>query len=251
MDTPFFILNKTTIFLIISKTGNYMRYFLLQLLILLPLHAHSQIILKEKNIRFLALGDSYTIGESVKPENRWPEQFSDSLDMLGLKVQESFIRAVTGWTTADLLHSLKTNPPQIKPNLISLMIGVNNQYQEQSIQNYEKEFEELLEIAVEYADGNKDIIFVVSIPDYAYTPFGEGNKQISKQIRAFNEVNQRITNHYGISYINVTGISRKGLTDLNLVASDGLHPSGKQYTLWVGNILEKIRLEPGLVEFSP
>lgn len=221
-----------------------MRYFLLTLFLSISFSSlYSQITLSDKNLRFLALGDSYTIGEKVAPNQRWPEQLSDSLEALGFTLEETYIRAVTGWTTGDLLYSLETNPPEIEPNLVSLLIGVNNQYQNRPISEYESEFEELLQIAINFAGGNKDCVFVLSIPDYAFTPFGRGKQETSDEIDAFNAVNERITNRYGIPYINITDISRKGLDDPDLVATDGLHPSGEQYTLWVQRVLTQMNFE--------
>ncbi len=221
-----------------------MRYFFLLLILLSSLsNLYAQITPGDKKLRFLALGDSYTIGKKVAPEERWPEQLSDSLESLGFTVEETYIRAVTGWTTGDLLFSLETSPPDLAPNLVSLLIGVNNQYQNRSISEYESEFEELLQIALNYVQGNKDMVFVLSIPDYAFTPFGRGMQETSDEIDAFNAINKKITDRYGIPYVNITDISRMGLDEPDLVATDGLHPSGKQYTLWVQRILTQMNLE--------
>jgi lysophospholipase L1-like esterase len=122
-------------------------------------------------------------------------------------------------------------------DLVSLSIGVNNQYQAKPTTQYEVEFEELLKRAIELAKGNSKNVFVVSIPDYGFTPFGKPKQEtITPQIDQFNEINKRITEKYKISYFDITEISRKGLDDPTLVATDGLHPSGKMYTLWVDRI---------------
>jgi lysophospholipase L1-like esterase len=194
----------------------------------------SQIPDKTQKIKFLALGDSYTIGESVNESERWPMQLLQQLQSKGYECQPPQIIATTGWRTDDLKNAIAKRKPEKDFNLVSLLIGVNNQYQGKSVESYTPEFEELLNIAIEHAGGDKSKVFVVSIPDYGYTPFGR-NKQaaISKDIDEFNAANKAITEKYGIKYFNITEISRKGFDDPTLVANDGLHPSGKMYALWV------------------
>jgi lysophospholipase L1-like esterase len=121
-----------------------------------------------------------------------------------------------------------------------LLIGVNNQYQGKSADSYAPEFEELLNMAIKLAGGKKENVFVVSIPDYGFTPFGQPKQeQISKALDEFNVINKKITEKAGVRYCNITDISRKGFEQLALVADDKLHPSGKQYKLWVDRILER------------
>jgi lysophospholipase L1-like esterase len=190
----------------------------------------------EEKVKFLALGDSYTIGESVAVSERWPVQLVNRLRAeKGFVCDDPRIIATTGWRTDNLKNAITA--ANIQPNeytLVSLLIGVNNQYQGKTAESYAPEFEELLETAIALAGGNKAHVFVVSIPDYGYTPFGK-NKQaeISAALDQFNAVNKSITQQLGIKYFNITDISRKGLTETDLVASDGLHPSGKMYTEWV------------------
>ena len=189
-------------------------------------------------VRYLALGDSYTIGERVPEFQRWPNQLRDSLVRRGLTVQETRIIATTGWTTGNLLSAISNQDlRQEGYNLVSLLIGVNNQYQNRPLDTYRKEFQQLLDSALVYTRGDPTGVFVLSIPDYAYTPFGNGDPNISREIDAFNEVNDSITAAYGIRYFNITPISRRGLDEPGLVAIDGLHPSGMQYTLWVEEVL--------------
>jgi len=129
-------------------------------------------------------------------------------------------------------------------NLVSLLIGVNNQYQGKSADQYAIEFEELLKTSIRLAKGNKENVFVVSIPDYGFTPFGQKNQsKISKEIDQFNEISKKITNQYHIKYFNITDISRQGISDPTLVAGDGLHPSGKMYALWAQRIAKEITLK--------
>ncbi len=192
-----------------------------------------------QNIReYLALGDSYTIGESVIEVDRWPNQLADKLTGLGKATEKPTIIATTGWRTDDLRNAI--NKAALKPeyDLVSLLIGVNNQYQGKSIEQYEIEFSDLLRTAVKLAKGMKENVFVVSIPDYGYTPFGKTKQAtISKAIDDFNAVNKRITLAAGIRYVNITDISRKGFEQPTLVAADGLHPSGLQYSKWVERVM--------------
>jgi len=192
-------------------------------------------------VRYLALGDSYTIGESVVPSGRWPQQLYDSLATRGYQTEELKIIAQTGWRTDNLMEAIENANLASDYNLVSLLIGVNNQFQGGSIDTYEDEFEELLLTAIELAGGNKSSVFVLSIPDYGYTPFGQRNTEgISQAVENFNAVNRSITDYYGITYYNITPISQLGLSQPELVAGDGLHPSEKMYTEWVNLILNDI-----------
>ena len=196
---------------------------------------------KKEEIHYLALGDSYTIGESVPSHQNFPAHLSEELKKKGFSVSTEII-ATTGWTTQNLKQAIERKNLTPSYNLVSLLIGVNNQYQGKSIEEYETEFEELLKTAIKLAGNNKEKVFVVSIPDYGYTPFGESKKEeISKEIDAFNNVNKRITNSFGITYIDITPISREGLANPSYVASDGLHPSGTQYKEWIQFILKNLK----------
>ncbi|UXE67525.1 MAG: SGNH/GDSL hydrolase family protein [Chryseotalea sp. WA131a] len=191
--------------------------------------------------KYLALGDSYTIGESVSEAERWPNQLTDSLNRKGFKIGRPTIIATTGWRTDNLKNAM--NIAQLKPeyDLVSLLIGVNNQYQGKPADQYAKEFEDLLKTAIHLAKGKKENVIVVSIPDYGYTPFGKPKQEaITKAIDLFNEINARITYQHKVQYFNITEISRDGLTEPNLVASDGLHPSGKMYAEWVELIVKDL-----------
>ena len=193
-------------------------------------------------VRYLALGDSYTIGESIAPSGRWPQQLYDSLANRGYQTETLKIIAQTGWRTDNLMQAIENANLTTDYNLVSLLIGVNNQFQGGSIETYEDEFEELLLTAIELAGGNKSNVFVLSIPDYGYTPFGEkrNSSVISEEIEEFNRVNKNITEYFGITYYNITPISQLGLSNPELVAGDGLHPSEKMYTEWVNLILNDI-----------
>jgi lysophospholipase L1-like esterase len=203
-----------------------------------------QTLSKKTPIRFLALGDSYTIGESVAELQRWPLQLLNALKERGYTAQDPKIIAVTGWRTDDLQNALDNSSLSQDYNLVSLLIGVNNQYQGKSISEYEGQFGVLLDRAIQHAGGNKSNVFVLSIPDYGHTPFGMKNRgEIAGQIDAFNAVNKSIAEKKAVTYIDITDITRRGLMDPSLVAEDGLHPSGKMYALWVKRILETLKID--------
>lgn len=184
-------------------------------------------------IRYLALGDSYTIGESVEVTERFPNQLADFLKAGGTQTEVTII-AKTGWTTNELwdgIQASEINPPY---DLVSLLIGVNNQYRGYDINEYREQFVFLLNKSIEYAGGNPQRVIVLSIPDWGVTPFahGQGGERIARDIDAFNAVNRAETEKAGAQYINITPISREAAHDVTLIAGDGLHPSGKMYLEW-------------------
>ena len=184
-------------------------------------------------IRYLALGDSYTIGESVDEAERWPNQLSGFLKAGGLPTEVEVI-ARTGWTTKELWEGIQAqqiNPPY---DLVSLLIGVNNQYRGYDINEYREQFVFLLNKAIEFAAGDPKHVIVLSIPDWGVTLFARGRniEQIAKDIGAFNAINRAETERAGAYYVDVTPISREAVNDPSLIASDGLHPSGKMYIEW-------------------
>ncbi|MBS1545082.1 MAG: SGNH/GDSL hydrolase family protein, partial [Bacteroidetes bacterium] len=168
-----------------------MKYFLLFCLLIPGLLVQAQV--NDNSIKFLALGDSYTIGESVPEPERWPEQLASELRNRGVKVEKPRIIAVTGWRTDQLKKAILDAQLKNEYGMVSLLIGVNNQYQGRTSASYAPEFEELLNMAVTLAQGRKENVFVVSIPDYGYTPFGKPKQEsISKAIDEFNAVNRSI-----------------------------------------------------------
>ncbi len=193
-------------------------------------------------IFYLALGDSYTIGESVEVSERWPVQLIQGLRAAEIEVEAPRIIAQTGWTTGNLKNAITEANLISNFDLVSLLIGVNNQYQGRSIEEYRVEFEQLLLKAVKLAGDNKDKVFVVSIPDYGVTPFGASNEEaIGAAVDAFNAVNKEITDKYEIRYFDITPISRQAKENPALTANDGLHPSGEMYGLWVEEMLEGVK----------
>jgi lysophospholipase L1-like esterase len=196
-----------------------------------------------KKVNYLALGDSYTIGESVCSSCRFPEQLKQQLEKLNLKNSFSVdLIARTGWTTTDLKVAVQNKNPALDYDLVSLLIGVNNQFRGQSFSVYQREFKELVEIAILTASNDKKNLIVISIPDYAFTPFGTRSGKsatISKEIASYNEFAKKYCEENAITYINITDITQQGLQDPALVASDGLHPSEKAYALFVNRIIVK------------
>ena len=198
----------------------------------------------EDTLRYLALGDSYTIGESVAVNLRWPNQLADSINQNSDEwyIDEVDIIAQTGWTTANLSNAMDQQSVDGEEyDLVSLLIGVNNQYQGLSIVTYEQQLNNLLDRAIAIAGNDPNKVFVVSIPDYGYTPFGAGNQAtISAELDDFNEVCLNATLAKGIRHYNITPISREWPDTPGLVASDNLHPSGLQYSLWVESFWEDL-----------
>lgn len=221
---------------------NMLRFLIAALvLICMACDTNKGVLSSTESINYLALGDSYTIGESVVESGRWPEQLRDSLMSRGVSVGGIKIIATTGWRTDDLSSAMDNERLKDDYNLVSLLIGVNNQYQGRSVEAYKPEFETLLNRAIRLAGGDKKNVFVVSIPDYAFTPFGQkgDSDKISSELESYNAACKEITIANGVQHIDITGISKEGIAEPELVAKDGLHPSAKQYTLWVEKILNE------------
>lgn len=182
-------------------------------------------------LRYLALGDSYTIGESVRPAERWPVQLAARLRAGGLAVAEPVIVARTGWTTAELAAGLDTAQPAGPFDLVSLLIGVNNQYRGQGVADYDAELAALLDRAIDLAGGAPGRVLVLSIPDWGVTPFATGRDRaaIAAEIDAFNAVNRAAAEARGVPYLDITPGSRRAAKVPALLAEDGLHPSGVLY----------------------
>ncbi len=187
---------------------------------------------------YLALGDSYTIGESVEPRERFPEQLVRKLNAESIEVGGPVIVAQTGWTTQDLQRGINNRNLARRYDMVTLLIGVNNQYQGRSATEYHEEFTTLLKKAIDFAGTEKRVI-VISIPDYGVTPYGKNlnSEKIAEEIDLFNQINLEETRQAGAHYVDITPISRRADDDPDLVAQDGLHPSGDMYKLWVSEIL--------------
>jgi lysophospholipase L1-like esterase len=185
-------------------------------------------------IRFLALGDSYTIGEAVRPEEGWPYQLVKCAGVHSIRMKAPMIIARTGWTTGDLIDGIRHAYPHGHFGLVSLLIGVNNLYRGWPLETFRTEFRALLGTALGFAGHKATATVVLSIPDWGATPFAEGRDrdQISRTTDEFNGVCRNEAHAKNVHYVDVTGISRKGLDDPGLLATDGLHPSGRMYALW-------------------
>ncbi len=207
-------------------------------------HSYNQKKQQEKpEYTYLALGDSYTLGEKVDKNARFPVQLADNLKSSGVRVKETKIIAKTGWTTGDLKKGIEQDTLRESYDLVTLLIGVNNQYQGKDAENYLPEFRELLRKAIDIAGGKAEKVVVLSIPDWSVTPFAESRDRetIAGEIDAYNQVNKKISQNMGANYVNITPISRKAKESPELLAEDGLHPSGKMYAMWVDKMFPVVK----------
>lgn len=192
-------------------------------------------------LEYLALGDSYTIGESVEEHERFPMQLAAKLKAAGKETNVTIV-AKTGWTTGELASGIRRADIEGKKyDVVTLLIGVNNEFRGKDLEEYKKEFSELLGQAIEFAGGRTGRVFVVSIPDYGFTPYGEEKRtKISPRIDQFNNAAKTIAASRKVAFTDITPASRRGLDDPALVAADGLHPSGKQYAIWVEKLFPPV-----------
>lgn len=195
---------------------------------------------QKDTIYYLALGDSYTIGQSVAPANRFPSHLRERISAEIDPAQETIL-ATTGWTTGDLQNAINnTDFERPQYDLVTLLIGVNNQYRGYPLEDYKVGFRALLEQSIDFSSDRKERVFVVSIPDYGVTPFGENSgdpASIAEEIDAFNAAAKTICEEMGVAFLNITPISREAANEPDLIASDGLHPSGKMYKRWVDEVI--------------
>lgn len=197
---------------------------------------------EEDPLKYLALGDSYTIGESVEPAQRWPVQLAERLRDEGFNVEDPRIIATTGWTTQDLLQAMDAQLRSEKFDLVSVLIGVNNQYQGKSIEAYEEDLHEIFKRAIGHAERGAAGVFALSIPDYGVTPFGASREEeIGRELDEFNRVFEEVANQYEVEFFNITPISRRAKEEPELIAADDLHPSAEMYRQWVDFILADIQ----------
>jgi lysophospholipase L1-like esterase len=194
------------------------------------------------SLTYLALGDSYTIGQSVPIEHSFPLQLTGQLNATGHFVINPKIIAVTGWTTGDLINAIHNSDLGDKQfDIITLLIGVNNQFRGNSADEYRTEFVQLLHTAISHAKGGKSHVFVLSIPDWGVTPFAKNGgydaQKVGAQIDLFNAINKEETQKLDVTYVDITPASRKASYDPSLIADDGLHPAAIMYSLWVSQLL--------------
>ena len=189
--------------------------------------------------RFLALGDSYTIGEGVEARERWPNHLAQMLHGRGLAIGDPEIIARTAWTTDELSDAIDEAAPEGPYDLVSLLIGVNDQYRSRPVESFEEFFAPLVRRAVSLAGGAARRTLVISIPDWGATPFAEGRDRdlIAREIETYNKRAREIAERFGALWADITGISRAMLREPVLVATDGLHPTGEMYRRWAESFL--------------
>ncbi|WP_342316237.1 SGNH/GDSL hydrolase family protein [Lysobacter sp. FW306-1B-D06B] len=196
-------------------------------------------------LSFLALGDSYTIGEGVAEAGRWPVQLATALREEGIALADPRIIATTGWTTDELAWGIDGAEPLGEWDFVTLLIGVNNQYRGRSATDYRGDFEALLQRAIRYARGRGDRVLVLSIPDWGVTPFVKTTKAtpqtIATELDAFNAAAQVVCEAHGVTFVDITPVSRERGAEPEMLAEDGLHPSAAMYTLWTALALPAAR----------
>jgi lysophospholipase L1-like esterase len=198
---------------------------------------------------FLALGDSYTIGEGVPEAARWPVQLAAMLRARDVALDDPRIIATTGWTTDELDAGIDAanalEPIPTDHALVSLLIGVNNQYRGRTVSEYEVQFAGLLERAIDFAGGEPGRVIVLAIPDWGVTPFavqsGRDREHIASQLDAFNLAAQRMTEARGARFVDTAPVSRERGGEVAMLAEDGLHPSGAMYALWAAAAVDAAR----------
>lgn len=199
-------------------------------------------ISENMDFSYLALGDSYTIGEGVPLNEAWPTQLVQRLKERGHKVAPPRIIARTGWTTRNLITNIESEiDVQRRFDLVSILIGVNNQYQGKLVSEFEVELEEIFRKAINHSKTREKGVFALSIPDYGVTPFGSRNADtIAVQIDRYNAIVRRVAEQYNVDFYNITPISREALVNKSLIARDSLHPSGEMYRAWVDEIIDGV-----------
>lgn len=192
---------------------------------------------------YLALGDSYTVGESVPSQDNFPNKTVQVLKAAGYDLKPAEILAKTGWTTDELQNNINSHTFKPPYDMVTLLIGVNNQYRGRPVDTYKPEFENLLKQAIQFANNKANHVVVLSIPDWGVTPFASGRDrdQIAREIDDYNAANKIISEAYKVHYIDITPWTREAANDLSLLANDGLHPSGKEYNRWSEKLAYKIK----------
>lgn len=210
-------------------------------------------------MKILCLGDSYTVGEGIPQEDSWPYQLVHALRKRDVPVASPVLVAKTGWTSQELLGALEETPPEAPYDLVSLMVGVNDQYRGRSVSDYTRDFEALLSQAIVLAGGRSERVFVLSIPDWSVTPYAKietpdrDAETIVDEIKALNAITARICYQQTIHYIHVTEMSRDARRGELYRAPDGLHYSRKMYTHWVEHLFPRVfnTLYPGRAMHIP
>lgn len=188
------------------------------------------------SLRYLALGDSYTIGEGIAAEARWPVQLAHALRADGIGIGDPQVIAATGWTTDELQAAIDQAAPAPGFDLVTLLIGVNNQYRDRPLDQYEGQFQALLDQAIGLAGGRARRVVALSIPDWGVTPFAAGSgrdlAQVARRIDAFNRAARTACAGRGVRFIDITSASRRRGAEPAMLAADGLHPSAAMHAAW-------------------
>ncbi len=204
--------------------------------------SNSEIMATQQPLTYLALGDSYTVGEQVKVFENFPYLTTDLLRRKQMQVMAPDIVAVTGWTTDELAAGIQQRALLHQYDFVTLLIGVNNQYRGRSVAEYKKEYEDLLQQAIRFANGNSKRVFVLSIPDWGVTPYAKERDQvqIATEIDAYNTAKQAITEAHGAHYLDITASTRANAATESFMAADGLHPSANEYKIWADALARQI-----------
>lgn len=194
-------------------------------------------------MRFLALGDSYTNGEGVAEEERWPSQLVALLGQQDIHLTDVQIVAQTAWTADELADAIDQTKPKGPFDVVTLMVGVNDQYRNRPVASFAPEFEQLLARAVGFAGRRPSRVIAISIPDWGATPFAEGRDRvrIAREIEAYNERARELAARAGVIWVDVTTETRAMQLDPSLVTADGLHPSGAMYARWAALLAPIVR----------
>ena len=196
-------------------------------------------------MKYLALGDSYTIGEGVAEDGRWPVVLARALRAEGVALEDPRIIATTGWTTDELAAAIDAAEPLGEWDFVSLLVGVNNQYRGRSLENYREEFTTLLQRAIDFARGRAERVLVLAIPDWGVTPFGTASgrdvAQIARELDAFNAAAAAICAEHGVAFVDIAPVARVRGAEAAMLAEDGLHPSAAMYALWAAQALPVAR----------
>ena len=195
----------------------------------------------DQPLRYLALGDSYTIGEGVPQAGTWPFQLAAALRAQGIELDDPQVIATTGWTTDELAAAIDAEAPQGPYALVSLLIGVNNQYRGRPLAEYRQQFEQLLQRAIALAGEDPQRVLVLSTPDWGFTPYAQQNgrdaAQVAREIDDFNAAAHACCGDYGVAFVDITPTSRDSGETVEMLADDGLHPSAAMYQRWMQTAL--------------
>ena len=203
----------------------------------------AQVVLKTDSLRYLAMGDSYTVGRLMPPAESFPYLLVKKLNSKGIKTARPTLLAQNGWRTDELLSAVKNGHISYDYNFVTLLIGVNNHYQKKDIVVYQVEFKQLLDSAIAFAGRNAKHVIVLSIPDWGVTPFAalRNPPKIAAEIDAYNQLNKELTKQAGATYINITGLTRDVADEPGIMASDQLHYTGKMYGWWADKVASAVR----------